>query len=109
MQSPSFLGAPAGTGRGARPVNCQTLLGMAAVPSDNHFRQMLDGTAPGAFDGLFLKGLETVAAADGFSAFQRLGGRLLIALDGTEHFGSRKVGCPQCSTRRRSDSGTEPG
>src|SRR4051794_8583509 len=32
---------------------------------------------------------------------------LLIALDGTEHFGSRKIGCPQCSTRRRSDGGTE--
>jgi hypothetical protein len=80
---------------------------MAAVPSDNHIRQMLDGNSPGVFDGLFLKAVESVAAADGLSAFQRLGGRLLIALDGTEHFGSRKVGCPQCSTRRRSDGGTE--
>src|SRR3954452_8104271 len=32
---------------------------------------------------------------------------LLIALDGTEHFCSRKIGCPQCSTRRRSDGGVE--
>jgi len=68
---------------------------------------MLDGNAPSAFDGLFIKGLESVAATDGLSAFQRLDGRLLIALDGTEHFCSRKIGCPQCSTRRRSDGGTE--
>src|SRR3954468_10312929 len=44
--------------------NCQPLFGMAAIPSDNHIRQMLDGTSPAAFDGLFPKGLETTAAAD---------------------------------------------
>src|SRR3954469_17756611 len=127
-------GAPAGAGGGAWPVELpdparhgghlrsQVSLGLwtsvrfaprcavgaaSAVPSDNHIRQMLDGNAPSAFDGLFIKGLESVAATDGLSAFQRLDGRLLIALDGTEHFCSRKIGCPQCSTRRRSDGGTE--
>ena len=34
--------------------------------------------------------------------FQRLGGRTLIALDGTEHSCSRKIHCRCCSTRRRS-------
>src|SRR5512134_1759207 len=82
MQSPSFLGHQRALAEGHGQSNCQTLLGMAAIPSDNHIRQMLDGNAPGAFDGLFIKGLETVAAADGLLAFQRLGGRLLIALDG---------------------------
>src|SRR3954451_11406586 len=107
MQSPSFLGHQRALAEGHGRSNCQTLLGMAAIPSDSHIRQMLDGNSPGAFDGLFIKALETVAAADGLSAFQRLGGRLLIALDGTEHHCSRKIGCPQCSTRRRSDGGVE--
>src|SRR3954468_5632968 len=107
LQSPSFLGHQRALAEGHGRSNCQTLLGMSAIPSDNHIRQMLDGNSPGVFDGLFLKAVESVAAADGLSAFQRLGGRLLIALDGTEHFGSRKVGCPQCSTRRRTDGGTE--
>jgi hypothetical protein len=107
MQSPSFLGHQRALAAGHGRSNCQTLFGMAAIPSDNHIRQMLDGNAPGAFDGLFMKALETVAAADGFSAFQRLGDRLLIALDGTEPYCSRKIGCPQCSTRRRSDGGVE--
>src|SRR3954453_23383809 len=107
MQSPSFLEHQRALAEGHGRSNYQTLLGMAAIPSDNHIRQMLDGNSPGAFDSLFIKALETVAAADGLSAFQRLDGRLLIALDGTEHHCSRKIGCPQCSTRRRSDGGVE--
>ncbi len=46
----------------------------SSVPSDNHIRQMLDGNPPAAFDRLFVKALESVAAADGLSAFQRLAG-----------------------------------
>src|SRR3954467_12626012 len=107
MQSPSFLAHQRTLAAGHGRSNCQTLLGMSAIPSDNHIRQMLDGNSPAAFDGLFIKALETVAAADGLSAFRRLGGRLLIALDGTEHHCSRKIGCPQCSTRRRADGGVE--
>jgi hypothetical protein len=107
LQSPSFLGHQRALAAGHGRSNCQTLLGMSAIPSDNHIRQMLDGNPPAAFDGLFVKALESVAAADGLSAFQRLDGRLLIALDGTEHFCSRKIGCPRCSTRRRTDGGTE--
>ena len=107
MQSPSFLGHQRTLAEGHGRSNCQTLFGMAAIPSDNHIRQMLDGNSPAAFDRLFLKGLETTAAADGLAPFKRLGGRLLVALDGTEHFGSRKLGCPQCSARRRNDGGTE--
>jgi hypothetical protein len=107
LQSPSFLGHQRALAEGHGRSSCQTLLGMAAIPSDNHIRQMLDGSSPAAFDGLFIKALETVAAADGLPAFQRLGDRLLIALDGTEHHCSRKIGCPQCSTRRRSDGGVE--
>src|SRR3954470_13167317 len=63
MQSPSFLGHQRALAEGHGRSNCQTLLGMAAIPSDNHIRQMLDGNSPGAFDGLFIKALETVAAA----------------------------------------------
>jgi len=65
---------------------------------------MLDGAAPAAFDGLFFKAVE---AAGPLTRFQCLGGRMLIALDGTQHFCSRKITCQQCSARRRSDGGTE--
>ena len=77
---------------------------MAAIPSDNYIRLMLDGASPAAFDPLFMQAIE---AAGPLTRFQCLGGRLLIALDGSEYFCSRKIKCPQCSTRRRSDGGVE--
>ena len=40
-------------------------------------------------------------------AFGRLGGRTLIALDGTEYFASQKITCPHCQTRRRSNGKVE--
>jgi hypothetical protein len=56
-------------------------------PSDNYIRLMLDGASPSSFDGLFIKAIE---AAGPLTPFQCLDGRMLIALDGTEHFCSRK-------------------
>lgn len=107
MGSPSFLAHQRVLAQGHGRSNCETLFGMSAIPSDNYIRLMLDGAAPAAFDGLFTKAVETVAAAGALAPFQRLGGRMLIALDGTEHFCSRKLHCPQCSRRRRSDGGVE--
>jgi hypothetical protein len=107
MGSPSFLAHQRVLAQGHQRSNCQTLFGMSAIPTDNHIRQMLDGAAPAAFDGLFFKALESLAEAEALAPFQRLGGRLLVALDGTEHHCSRKIHCPQCSKRRRSDGGTE--
>jgi hypothetical protein len=107
MGSPSFLAHQRVLAQGHGRSNCQTLFGMSAIPSDNYIRLMLDGTAPSAFDGLFVEALGRIAAAEALAPFQRLDGRVLIALDGTEHFCSRKLQCEQCSHRRRSDGGIE--
>lgn len=103
MQSPSFLAHQEALAAGRGRSNCQTLFGMERIPSDNHTRQMLDGHAPEVFDGLFLKAVAAAEAADGLKAFRRLGGRVLIALDGTEHFRSSKIHCPHCSRQRHGD------
>jgi len=104
MGSPSFLGHQQALKEGHGRSNCETLFGMSAIPSDNYIRQMLDGATPAAFDGLFMKAIE---AAGPLTPFRCLDGRVLIALDGSEHFCSRKIKCDQCSTRRRADGGTE--
>jgi hypothetical protein len=104
MGSPSFLGHQRALAEGHGRSNCETLFGMSAIPSDNYIRTMLDGAAPAAFDGLFIKAIE---AAGPLTPFQCLDRRVPIALDGTEHFCSRKIKCQQCSTRRRADGGTE--
>ena len=104
MGSPSFLAHQRALARGHGRSNCQTLFGMSAIPSDNYIRLMLDGASPAAFDGLFMRAIE---AAGPLTRFHCLGGRVLVALDGSEYFCSRKIKCPQCSTRRRSDGGAE--
>jgi len=104
MGSPSFLAHQRALAEGHGRSNCETLFTMSAIPSDNYVRLMLDGAAPAVFDGLFFKAIE---AAGPLTPFHCLNGRVLIALDGTEHFCSRKIKCRQCSTRRRSDGGTE--
>jgi len=104
MQSPSFLGHQRALADGHGKSNCQTLFGMQSIPSDNYIRLMLDGAAPAAFDRLFLDAIE---AAGPLTPFHCLGGRVLIALDGSQHFCSRKIKCPQCSTRLLADGSTE--
>jgi len=104
MGSPSFLGHQRALQEGHGQSNCQTLFGMTAIPTDAYIRQMLDGASPASFDKLFFEAIET---PDMLAPLQRLDGRLLIALDGTEHFCSRKIHCQRCSTRKRSDGGTE--
>ncbi|MGH7224799.1 MAG: ISNCY family transposase, partial [Gemmataceae bacterium] len=104
MGSPSFLAHQRALARDRGRSNCQTLFGIAAVPSDNDIRLMLDGASPAAFDHLFMRAIN---AAGPLTRFHCLGRRVLIALDGSEYFCSRKISCPQCSTRRRSDGGVE--
>jgi hypothetical protein len=104
MGSPSFLAHQRALEEGHGRSNCQTLFGMAAIPTDAYIRLMLDGAPTAAFDPLFYRTIETEGV---LAPFQRLGGRVLIAVDGTEHFCSRKIHCPRCSTRKRSDGGTE--
>ena len=107
MESESFLSHQRGLEEGRKTSNCRTLFGMAAIPTENHIRAMLDPVHPShlqpAFDGV----LEVMRRRDGFAPFRRLGDRVLIALDGTEYFCSQKLGCPQCLTRKRSNGKIE--
>lgn len=68
MQSPSFLDHQRILSKGHGRSDCRTLLGMTAMPSDNHIRSMLDGNDPVAVDGLFIRVLEAVAAAEDLAA-----------------------------------------
>ena len=104
MGNPSFLAHQRRLEEGHGRSNCQTLFGMSAIPTDVYIRLMLDGAATASFDPLFFKTIETAGV---LAPFQRLGARLPIALDGTEHFCSRKIHCPRCLRRKRSHGGTE--
>lgn len=107
MQSESFLSYQRALEEGRKASNCRTLFGMAAIPTDNHIRAMLDPVHPSHLQPAFDAVLEALRRGDGLAPFRRLGGRVLIALDGTEYFCSQKLGCPQCLTRKRANGKVE--
>lgn len=107
MQSESFLAHQRSLEEGSKASNCQSLFGMAKIPTDNHIRSMLDPVAPSFLQPAFDQTLAALCARGGLKAFERLGSRTLIALDGTEYFCSQKLGCPQCLTRKRASGRTD--
>ena len=107
MQSESFLAYQRSLEDGRKTSNCHTLFGMAKIPTDNHIRAMLDPVHPSHLQDCFDAALQALRDNDGLKAFQRLGGRTLIALDGTEYFCSQKLGCAHCQTRKRANGKTE--
>jgi hypothetical protein len=107
MQSPSFLAHQSALQRGRGTSNCQTLFQMERIPTDNHIRTMLDPVPPETLFPMFSKTLAALEGGGGLAAFQRLGGHVLIALDGTEYFCSQKVSCDNCSSRTRANGKCE--
>ena len=56
---------------------------------------------------MFARTLEALGTGGGLGDFQRLDGRVLVALDGTEYHRSLKISRPQCSRRKRGDGGRQ--
>jgi hypothetical protein len=105
MQSPSFLAHQRQFEAGHGRSNCASLFGMRKIPCDNHIRAMLDPASPDLLHPAFAATLEQLGRIDGgLEVFRRLGGRVLIALDGTEYHCSRRIHCRHCSTRLRGKS-----
>jgi hypothetical protein len=107
MQHPSFLAFQRTLHENVGQDNTQTLFGMEKIPTDNHIRTMLDGVEPKHFDQDFFFILDELASSTAPVVKNVLDGHTLIALDGSEYFCSRKLSCPSCSKRDRSDGGTE--
>src|SRR4051794_17595182 len=106
-QSPSFLAHQRQLAAGHGRSNANTLFGMSRIPGDSHIRRMLDPVAPDHLFPVFDEVIGDLERAGGLAAFQRLGSRALIALDGTEYHRSTKIHCPHCSTRTRAGQPTE--
>ncbi|MBY6243611.1 hypothetical protein [Methylosinus sp. Sm6] len=93
MQSESFLAYQHSLKEGRKTSNCHTQFGMAKIPTDNHIRSMLDPVPPSSRHPCFDQVVAALRENGGMKAFERLDGRTLIALDGTEYFCSPKLGC----------------
>ena len=107
MQSAAFLAYQRTMEKGHGRSNCRTLFGIGRIPSDNYIRDFLDEADPALLQPCFERMEALLSEPPMRQAFGRLGGRTLIALDGTEFFCSQKLGCPHCLTRKRANGKTE--
>ena len=107
MQSESFLDFQRKLSQRERRSNLHTLFGVKAIPTDPHIRSMLDEVDPESLQASFDDVVRTLDAGGGLDEFRRLDGRLLVALDGTEFFCSKKIGCEHCLKRKRRDKTVE--
>lgn len=104
-QSPSFLDHQRFMRSKKGKDNAESLFSIPKIPSDNQIRNLLD----------------PVPATTIFMAFQKvyqwlnekgvlknlyLDKEILIALDGTEYFSSKKINCPQCNYRNHRNGTT---
>lgn len=103
MQCESFLDFQRKVEQRERRSNLHTLFGVKAIPTDPHIRSMLDDVEPESLQPCFDDAVRVLDANGGFDAFKRLDGRVLVALDGTEYFCSKKITCPHCLHRKRRD------
>jgi hypothetical protein len=107
MQHPSFLAFQRMLHDNIGQDNTQTLFGMKKIPSDNHIRKILDGVSPDHFENNFFFIIDELENSKAHVTHNVLGEHTLIALDGSEYFCSKKLSCPSCSKRERSDGSEE--
>ncbi len=105
-QSPSFLAHQKSMEEAKGQNNARSLFGMDRIPCDIHIRDLLDEVAPSNILPVFGDVFEALKADGALSSFLSCFGGLLIALDGTEYFSSKKLHCPNCSSRQHKNGST---
>ena len=98
-QSPSFLAHQRDLKLRKGRSNAEKLFALREIPSDNQIRGLLDPISPRHLSGYYqgmIRELERVGMLKEFQSFANM---LLVAMDGTEYFSSKKIHCDQCSQR----------
>jgi len=87
--------------------NLATVFGVQQIPSDSRLREILDDRSWEPLRGVFREYLRRAQRSKVLEAFQYLGGRYLLTLDGTEYFRSENIGCPACLRSEHKDGRVE--
>ncbi len=69
--------------QGRNGSNCKTLFGIEKIPSGNHIRDLLAPVPPERLGHASVRCRSRRDSRGGMKDFERLGGRVLVALDGT--------------------------
>lgn len=98
-QSPSFLAHQRDLKMRKGRSNAEKLFALREIPSDNQIRSLLDPISPKHLEGYYRQIFRNLEREGVLKGFQSFGNMLLVAMDGTEYFSSKKIDCEQCSQR----------
>jgi hypothetical protein len=96
-QSGSFLAHQKTMRQAKGQSNAQSLFHLQEIPSDNHIRETLDPVPPEKLFACYDAVFESLRQTGQLESWRTLQDTVLIALDGTWYFSSKKIHCPNCS------------
>jgi hypothetical protein len=105
-QSPSFLDHQRLMKSNKGKDNAESLFSIEKIPSDNQIRKLLDPVPASTIFMAFQKVYQWLEKKGVLSKFLYLDGEILVALDGTEYFSSKKINCPHCNCRNHRNGTT---
>lgn len=98
-QSPSFLDHQRLMKSNKGKDNAESLFAIEKIPGDNQIRNLLDPVPASTIFMSFQKVYQWLEEKGVLNKFLYLDGEILVALDGTEYFSSKKINCPHCNCR----------
>ena len=86
--------------------NAESLFYIKEIPCDNQIRNLLDPVPAFHIFGTFEEVYQWLEKQGIIKKFLYLDEQILIALDGTEYFSSKKINCPDCNVRHHRNGTT---
>ena len=105
-QSPSFLEHQKLIEKMKCKNNADSLFKVKKIPSDNQIRNLLDPVPAATIYPVYQKIYQWLKNQKILDKFLYLESEILIALDGTEYFSSKKINCPHCNSRNHRNGTT---
>ena len=103
MQCPSFLEHQRQVRSRHGHDNAQTLFGLEELPSTNQIKNVLDQIAVSLLFPIFHRIYVALLQQGHLEQYKVLDGHLLVGLDGSEYFSSKRICCEQCSIQTHRD------
>jgi hypothetical protein len=99
-QSPSFLEHQRLMKEIKGKENAKSLFNLSNIPCDNQIRNLLDPIPASKVWGTFAQVYKWLQKQEILNRYQYLEDSILVILDGTEYFSSKKINCPYCRQRK---------
>ena len=103
-QSPSFLAHQRDMKRQHGRSNANSIFHMKQIPSDNHIRSLLDPAPAASYEANYMYLWNRLETQGKLKAFNVWGDRLLIGIDGLQHFSSTRLCCHNCYQQKKGET-----